>query len=173
MNQKQKSGVRSQESGGRPGSLIPQLKVERSALSVERSGVSAPVLARTPGLVRVITNGKTIQITPGLSVQPAPLAAVPAFGVVEWTRLADGRFEPKLLVHSEWFKLTRDPSKQLGLPVSRDTLLRLGRAGFIQLRRFTPFEIQVNLQSLIEHLENCEEDDFWTPERIEQYREAL
>ena len=126
-----------------------------------------------PGTVRLIPTGKLIRITPGLAIQPAPLAAVPAFGVVEWHRRADGTFDAKLVTQDEWVALSDDMATKLGLAIGRDTIIKLGRAGFIRLRRPTPFIIELNVRSLIEHCEAVEEEDFWTDERIEQYREAL
>ena len=188
MNQKQKSGVRSQKPAPiRAGSVAP---ADRRPLTADRSAVipspsalipRPPVLTQDSGLrtkdsrlpqIRLVPSGKTIQITPGLAIQPAPLAAVPAFGVIEWHRHADGRFEPRLVTKDEWFALADDMFAKLGLSISRETLIRLGRSGFIRLRRPTPGLIEVNLESLITHFENCEEEDFWTEERIEQYREA-
>ncbi len=123
--------------------------------------------------VKVLPSLKTIQITPGLAVQPVPLAAVPAFGVVEWHRRPDGSFEPKLVSHDEWVGLSDMMTDKIGVSISRETLIRLGRAGFIRLRRPTPGLIEVHIGSLIDHFESVEDEEFWTPERTRQYREAL
>ena len=62
---------------------------------------------------------------------------------------------------------------KIGVSISRETLIRLGRAGFIRLRRPTPGLIEVHIGSLIDHFESVEDEEFWTPERTRQYREAL
>ena len=62
---------------------------------------------------------------------------------------------------------------RIGLKVSANTLKRLGRAGFIRLRRPVPAQYQLHIGSLIEHLENCEEEDFWTEANVRKYMEAL
>jgi hypothetical protein len=131
-------------------------------------------MAIPPSVHPSLKPGQPIRITPDLAVLPhAPLAAVPAFGLVEWVRTADGKFEARLITHDQWIALSRYPADQIGLPISRDTLLRLGRAGFIRMRRPTPFEWQYHLGSLIEHLEAAEEEDFWDETNIKRYREAL
>jgi hypothetical protein len=123
--------------------------------------------------VRVFPSGQTIRITPGLEIQPAPIAAVPAFAVVEWISKPDGTFRPQLTTHAEWISLTDEQQSIPGIPASRSTLLRLGRAGFVKLRRITPLWVQIHLPSLIEHLENCEDPEFWDDKRTERYRRAL
>jgi hypothetical protein len=123
--------------------------------------------------VKLAPSGRKIQITPGLSVQPAPLSALPAFALIEWTRVGDGKYEPRLVTADEWVNMSDDMETRIGLKVSANTLKRLGRAGFIRLRRPVPAQYQLHIGSLIEHLENCEEEDFWTEANVRKYMEAL
>jgi hypothetical protein len=79
----------------------------------------------------------------------------------------------RLLKQDAWVQVTDATESVDGIPLSRSTLLRLGRAGFIRLRRITPLSIQVHLGSLLDHLEAVEDPEFWDERNNRKYREAL
>jgi hypothetical protein len=148
--------------------------------SITRPVIAAPKIparppAPLPARLAAITRPDMVQIAPG---KYAPTSdQVPEMTVCAWQKTADGHYHP-VPVAERWIRLDEDMLRILGFRGDRprpDTLLRLGRAGFIEVIQATPKCHMLNLDSWFNHLRRCAEDPFfWEDEaRIDEYRKSL
>lgn len=129
----------------------------------------APDGPRIP--VRIHPTGQTLEVAPGERYADLPATHVPRAGIVRWTPSGDGTYRPRLQILEIWVRVTN--AHEYGVTVPRDTLVRLGNAGFIELVQPSPNHVAVNLDSLLAHIERCKDPEFWNAERRQRYREAL
>lgn len=116
---------------------------------------------------------RIIEIAPGVTLsRPQLAAATPEFGVVRMRREANGQLTPMLRTWKAEVKLTKDLPEQLGVEIDYRTMLRLAAAGFISTRRPSPRLTLVNIASLIEHMDACQDPEFWTPARMKRWNDA-
>ena len=136
--------------------------------------------ARPPAPTRLaaITRPAMVQVAPG---KYAPTSAeVPELTVCAWQKSADGHYIP-VPVAERWVRLDDDMTRILGFGGVRgtrprsDTLLRLGRSGFIEIIHASPRCYMLNLDSWFNHLRRCAEDpEFWENEaRVAEYLKSL
>jgi hypothetical protein len=121
--------------------------------------------------VRIHPISATMQLAPGEKFADVPPDILPKVGIVRWIPSGDGSYRPKLQVLEIWVRVTH--AHLYGITIPRDTLVRLGNAGFIELSQPSPGHTAVNLDSLLAHIEACKDPEFWTETRQAQYREAL
>ena len=136
-------------------------------------GESGPIpppmeVAPEPGMVRV---------APGRHAWVPKDAATPpdAYVMCRWSKQADGTFAP-VPVAGRYVRLDSRTATLLGFPARMpakagrpdmercryDTILRLGRAGFVDVVRVAPNTILLDLDSWYRHLADCMDDpDRW------------
>jgi hypothetical protein len=121
--------------------------------------------------VKIHPTGQTIEVAPGTAYADLPPTHVPRAGIVRWTPAGDGTYRPRVQVLEIWVRVSH--AGDYGITIPRDTLVRLGNAGFIELAQPSPGHTAVNLDSLLAHIEKCKDPEFWNKERRQRYREAL
>lgn len=103
---------------------------------------------------------------------PVDLRKVPAMGVFEWIRQADGSYRPVERIHDAWMRVSEVERLPLGL--TAEVLMKLVKGGFVEGGQMAPNSTTVNIMSLLSHLEDTREDpDYWTAERRQRYREGV
>lgn len=122
----------------------------------------------------------TYEVAPGVRVLPADMRRVPSLGVFRWAErrvtFEDGRkglaWVPLLKIKEAWMRITEAARLPLGL--SAECIQTLIRAGFVTGSRGTPHSTQVNVLSLLEHLDATARDEhFWTRERVQRYKDWM
>lgn len=121
--------------------------------------------------VRIYPTNQTIAVAPGERYVDIPPAKVPQAGIVRWVPAGDGTYRPRLQVMETWVRVGQ--CEQFGIHIKRDTLIRLGIAGFIKICQPSPMTPSISIESLLEHMEAAKDPEFWTEERLERYRRTL
>ena len=135
-------------------------------------------------LAVVVVGGKpgaTVEIQPGKTYLPLPAADVNTIGLAEWVPTGDGSWKPVVKQCPRFFKITRLDLKKLNIPISEMTMRRLVTAGFVDGQALTPFVVQFDFFSYLEHVRRVKEDtEFWDRKEPGQkftnrkrYRDAL
>jgi hypothetical protein len=102
---------------------------------------------------------------------------VPEMTLCRWERCGDGYAPVPVL--ERWVRLDSDLIRLLGFNSCHrsrsDTMLRLSRAGFIEIILVAPKCHLINLDSWFNHLRRCAEDPFFweDAERIAEYRRSI
>ena len=119
-----------------------------------------------------------VRVAPGRHAWVPKRAATPPpeYVVCRWSKQADGTWAP-VPVAGRYVRLDSSTATLLGFPARAgsdarercryDTILRLGRAGFVDLVRVAPNTILLDLDSWYRHLADCMDD----PDRWEDGRE--
>lgn len=114
---------------------------------------------------------KPVRVTPETKVLPAPPARIPALAVFEWVAKPDGSYVPRQRIEEAYMRLSEVEKLPLGL--TKEVIVKLYRAGFIDGHCAAPNSTMINVISLLEHVEKTRDDPyFWTEKRIAQYRGA-
>ncbi len=118
-----------------------------------------------------------VQVRPGVWHDVSfPARAASRWGVVRLRAGAGGVLTPDLTTWTGWYRLTENPERDLGLPVSRQFLIILGLGGFIRTRRPSPAVTLIEVESLLEHLRNTEGDkavEFWNAANQKRWEDAI
>ena len=119
-----------------------------------------------------------VRVAPGRHAWVPKRAATPPpeYVVCRWSKQADGTWAP-VPVAGRYVRLDSSAATLLGFPARAgsdarercryDTILRLGRAGFVDLVRVAPNTILLDLDSWYRHLADCMDD----PDRWEDGRD--
>ena len=119
-----------------------------------------------------------VRVAPGRHawVQKRAATPPPEYVVCRWSKQADGTWAP-VPVAGRYVRLDSSTATLLGFPARAgsdarercryDTILRLGRAGFVDLVRVAPNTILLDLDSWYRHLADCMDD----PDRWEDGRD--
>ena len=119
-----------------------------------------------------------VRVAPGRHSWVPKRAATPPpeYVVCRWSKQADGTWAP-VPVAGRYVRLDSSTATLLGFPARAgsdarercryDTILRLGRAGFVDLVRVAPNTILLDLDSWYRHLADCMDD----PDRWEDGRD--
>ena len=119
-----------------------------------------------------------VRVAPGRHAWVPKSAATPPpeYVVCRWSKQADGTWAP-VPVAGRYVRLDSSTATLLGFPgragsdererCRYDTILRLGRAGFVDLVRVAPNTILLDLDSWYRHLADCMDD----PDRWEDGRD--
>ena len=119
-----------------------------------------------------------VRVAPGRHPWVPKRAATPPpeYVVCRWSKQADGTWAP-VPVAGRYVRLDSSTATLLGFPARAgsdarercryDTILRLGRAGFVDLVRVAPNTILLDLDSWYRHLADCMDD----PDRWEDGRD--
>jgi len=111
-----------------------------------------------------------VRVAPGkhgwLPAESCHPEQVPQYCLSRWARQPDGSYAPIPFPY-RMVRLTPETTAQLGFvsgnrKVRYDTILRLGRAGFVELIRVSPNCWLIDLDSWFAHLGACMDDpDYW------------
>ena len=119
-----------------------------------------------------------VRVAPGRHAWVPKRAATPPpeYVVCRWSKQADGTWAP-VPVAGRYVRLDSSTATLLGFPARagagarepcrHGTILRLGRAGFVDLVRVAPNTILLDLDSWYRHLADCMDD----PDRWEDGRD--
>lgn len=121
--------------------------------------------------VAIYPTKKTVEVAPGERYVDLPPASVPKAGIVRWVPAGDGTYRPRLQVMETWVRVGN--CEQFGIHIKRDTLIRLGCAGFIEISQPSPFTPSITIESLLAHIEAARDPEFWTEERLDIYRKTM
>lgn len=118
--------------------------------------------------VREALRPDMVRVGPGRQAWVPKAGQPPALTVCRWAPLGDGAFAP-VPVGGRWARLCADLLAQLGFregsrATRYATLLRLSRAGFIDMVKVSPGCWLIDLDSWHRHLLRCMEDEWmWEP----------
>jgi len=116
---------------------------------------------------------RIIEIAPGQTLPRVELAQhVPAFGIVRMRRETNGQLTPLLRTWEPEVRLTKDLPEQLGLELDYRTLSRLAASGSALLDKPAPRLTLISIPSLVAHMDECADPEFWTPERTARFNAA-
>lgn len=114
--------------------------------------------------------GDMVRVAPGkhgwIPSKACDPTSMPQYCLCRWAKQADGTYAPIPFPY-RMVRLTPETTAQLGFisggrQVRYDTILRLGRAGFIELVRISPNCWMIDLDSWFAHLAACMDDpDYW------------
>jgi hypothetical protein len=115
-----------------------------------------------------------VEVAPGQYAAPGVHPSdVPRYGLVRLMRQPDGTYAPVLKHHGQWMRCGAELLKNCGLEaLPLRTFYRLINAGFVKKSRPSPNVILVDLGSLVDHIEASSDPEFWTAERMKQFRQA-
>lgn len=122
---------------------------------------------KTPILLLESTESSSVEIAPGETFGLAPASPeslkAPSFAICRMMRLGNGDYRPVPVEWAEWVNLREGVAEKLGSRLSRQTLHRLWRNGYIQMRQPSPQVVELHLGSLIDHLQAVRNDPaFWS-----------
>ena len=96
------------------------------------------------------------------AVEPSDLKA-PAYAICRMARLGNGDYRPQPVEWSEWVPLQNEWLQKLGIKISRQTLHRLWKNGYVVIRQTSPNIHELNLASFVAHLNRVHNDPhFWS-----------
>ena len=151
--------------------ILPPIKSTVPSSSLRAFVPSCETSSPSTTTIRVHPTATTTQVTAGAKFAEIPEETVPKVGIVRWIPEGDGTYRPRVQILETWVRVSL--AHQYGVSIPRDTLVRLGNAGFIELCQPSPCHTAVNLDSLLRHIEACKDPEFWNPERMTRYRAAL
>lgn len=141
-------------------------------------------IPETAPLIGENIEAKIVEVAPGQFVAVLGREAVPRYGIIRFDR----RGNDWIPVFVGWGKkialrkfFRPDATGQephpilqcLGLDLSYNSILRLFKNGFIRGSMPVPHRILIDIESLNRHLEESSDPDFWTPERVKQFKETI
>lgn len=132
---------------------------------MEEKKESVPVVGAKPGT--------KIEIAPGQTVAPIDIADVEQVAIADIVPQGDGTFRAVARLSRRWLAVSPRTLRRLGIDHSPTTLHRLIRAGFVRGRQPSPRVYEFELESYLEHLQACEDPEFWTEQRREFYRQSI
>lgn len=128
---------------------------------------------------------KLVEYAPGKHCVFFGERPIPRYGVVRWVPAGDGLWRPMIRGWGKYVALRRffrpgatgkevhPMMRRLGLDLSYNSVLRLYKNGFITGLQPVPHKILIDLESLQRHLTEAQDPDFWTPERVRQFKETV
>lgn len=128
-----------------------------------------------PGMEYFLLSAKEVARLPRVEVAPGvlgpliPRKFVPRYVFAKLPRLADGTYA---LVPQEITTPLRVPVVAAALDCNKKVIYRLYDAGFLRGYNITGHCLRIDPQSVVEHLQRCEDREFWTPARKRLYAEA-
>lgn len=107
---------------------------------------------------------------PGTTVEPVPgqryvaLAAdnvIPPVAIAQLVPQGGGTYRLMAQIAPRWFAVTEENLKTLGIGISRKSMIKLIRAGFVEGQQTLPQVHQFDYHSWLAHLEASKESGFW------------
>jgi hypothetical protein len=120
------------------------------------------------------TKLRAVEVAPGFLVADLPDShECPIYGFISMESIGDQKFVAKVKIWPALLRLTENATEVLGLGMMNPRILkRLAFAGFIETIQFTPGTTLLNLESFFKHLHAAKDPEFWTPARLELYKQA-
>lgn len=137
------------------------------------------------GLIGEGIEAKIVEVTPGQHAVILGREMIPRYGVVLMERTAKNEYRPRFVGWGKKMSLRRffrDGAKgtephpllqRLGLDLSYNSVLRLWKNGFISGTMPVPHRILIDIASLNKHLVEASDPEFWTEERVKQFKETI
>ncbi len=124
------------------------------------------------------TKVRDIEVAPGRFIVDLPPGAVPRICVADLIPQGDHTYRAVARVHEAEIRLTAEILHKLNLGISKSSLIRLIKAGFVNGSRVAPQCYVFDLQSYFDHrelmrAEAAEGRDFWTGDNLARYRAAI
>lgn len=128
---------------------------------------------------------KMVEYAPGQYAAVLGAEVIPRYGVVRFDHVGKNHWRPCLIGWGRHIALRKffregatgnEPNPELarlGLDLSYNSVLRLYKNGFVRGRMPVPHRILIDLESLHRHLEATADPDFWTAEKIAQFKEVI
>jgi hypothetical protein len=138
---------------------------------VRAAAEQEPLAAR----LKRLTSPVMVCVAPGLYRPLDASKPIPDITVSAWVPDRSG-FYRAVPVQDNFVRWDRRMADMLGFKGRNyATILRLGKAGFIELVKIAPFTQFINLTSFWNHIRRCAEDpEFWEhPANREAYRRAI
>lgn len=118
--------------------------------------------------MRELSRPDMVRIAPNKHawVPAAHVKEPPRFCLCRWSKSSEGNFSP-IPVAGRWVRITEELVASLGFQDGRrrrrwETLMRLGRAGYIDILHLSPGCWMLDLDSWFRHLAACADDpDMW------------
>lgn len=126
-----------------------------------------------PILVIGARPGTMVEIVPGKKIAALDISQIERVAIADILPQGDGTFRAVARVTSRWLSVTPRNLRKLGSDHSVRTVQRLIKAGFVRGRQPSPRVNEFDLLSYLEHLEACEDPEFWTEHRRELYRRSI
>lgn len=117
---------------------------------------------------------RAVEVAPGFLVADLPDGhECPIYGFISMESIGDQKFVAKVKIWPALLRLSENATEVLGLGMMNPRILkRLAFAGFIETIQFTPGTTLLNLESFFRHLDAAKDPEFWTPARLELYKQA-
>jgi hypothetical protein len=125
--------------------------------------------------LRAAARPAMIRVAPNLYAPDPACPKVPEFSIGKYVEVAPDKFQ-FVPVLENFVRVSDEMLKKLGIARQWRTLVRLARAGFVEMIQIAPHTYLLNLDSYYGHVARCAEEgeDFWgKPGNLEQYRRAL
>lgn len=117
--------------------------------------------------------GTLIEVAPGQKIAALKIDQIERVALADILPQGDGTFRAVARVARRWLIVSPRNLRQLGSDHSVATLQRLIKAGFVKGRQPSPRVNEFDLMSYLEHLERCEDPEFWTERRRELYKQSI
>jgi hypothetical protein len=118
------------------------------------AALSVPVIGALPGV--------TVEPLPGQ--RHVPIAAdnvIPPVALAQLVPQGGGHYRLVAQIAPRWFAVTTENLKKLGIGISRKSMIKLIRAGFVSGQQTLPQVHQFDYHSWLAHLEAVAEPGFW------------
>lgn len=122
-----------------------------------------PALAPLVATVPLIGGrpGVSVEIAPGKRIEVCDPDPIPRFVIAEMVPLGGGSYRVVPRVLNQWMGISQGTLAKLGITLSENTMRRLGRAEFFEVRQISPNRYEFNLQSWFAHAEKARDPEFW------------
>jgi hypothetical protein len=118
--------------------------------------VAAPLVPLIGGRACV-----AVEIAPGKKVAVRDADPLPRYVIAEMVPVGAGNYRLIPRVLNEWMSISQGSLAKLGITLSENTMRRLGRADFFEVRQISPNRYEFNLQSWFAHAEKARDPEFW------------
>ena len=112
-----------------------------------------PVVGAKPGTLA--------EVMPGKKFVQLPSASLPEVVVAEVVPQGEGTFRLVGRVCPRWFTVKSDTLAKLGIGISRNSMKRLIRAGFVEGQMTIPGVVEFNYHSYLAHHARASDPEFW------------
>lgn len=106
-------------------------------------------------------DGTTVEIVPGRRFVPLANDAVRPVALAELVPAGDGTWRLVARICPQWFPVSSESLRRLGIGLSRSSLKRLIIAGFVEGQLTTPGVYQFDYFSFREHTRRAADPEFW------------
>ena len=151
-------------------SLFGECKMESVKCKMENGGEPRGDTSTLHFTLSTLHSPTMVRVAPGRHAWVPKDAATPPdeYAVCRWSKQPDGTYAP-VPVAGRYVRLDGRTASLLGFPARGeedrcryDTILRLGRAGFVDVVRVAPNTILLDIDSWYRHLADCMDDpDRW------------